>query len=130
MVLSYLASYVYAPSSSAASSSQARSNSGGPIPTRANSVRRTANAGRYGNNHRSASKNGSRSRFESSIIPEDCETEAESFGTANDDPALATIQHINTARSFYDVVGVPQTFKTNEDLRRAYMARCRSCHPE
>ena len=48
----------------------------------------------------------------------------------DDDPALAIIDYLNTTPSFYDVVGVHRDFKSTEELRRAYMARCRVCHPE
>lgn len=137
MVLSYLASYVYATPSTSGSSGNNNINDSGPQPTRANSIRRTTGgaSSRYGNTSTSSSRYGP-SRFSSSpTIPEESSGEPGSdyhpeFQLPTDDPALAVIHHINTAKSFYDVLGVPRSFKTNEDLRRAYMARCRVCHPE
>lgn len=134
MVLSYLASYVYPTSASSNSSNNNGINGDGPQPTRANSVRRTAGGSR--SQYTSSRRNGAGpSRFATthSTIPEDDDDNLQSAGNhclPTDDPALAIIHHINTAKSFYDVVGVPKNFKTNEELRRAYMARCRLCHPE
>jgi hypothetical protein len=156
MVLSYLASYVYAPSASASSSSSNSSSSNsrgnnvndGPAPTRANSIRRSTASSRYSSSSRGSTSRNARNGFSS--IPEDEDAAAGGqdnggldAGAANatarqnrqkvaapDDPSLAAIWHINNARSLYEVVGISRTFTANDELRRAYMARCRACHPE
>lgn len=146
MVLSYLASYVYTPSSSSSSTASSSSSS---APSRANSVRRTG-GGRHGSTrggaaaasrattdkarHRNGNGNGT------GTIAEELEdekgnndatdTSSNNFQLPNDDPALALIHYINSANSLYDVVGISKNFTSNDDLRRAYMARCRVCHPE
>lgn len=158
MVLSYLtsyaSSYVYStPSTSAGAAA-------GPQPTRSNSVRkaprRTA-ASRQQHQH-AGSSNGSTSASTSTrrVRQRTAESKDAATGIAtatakqrpetvpergeddlrlddngdDDDPALAIIDYLNTTPSFYDVVGVHRDFKSTEELRRAYMARCRVCHPD
>ena len=95
-------------------------------PCRANSVRR-----RPAGSARSASRKsfgGTQETIQES--DEDAAGSSSTTATKHGDPALATIDRINTAKSLYEVVGISHTFSSNEELRRAYMARCRACHPE
>lgn len=116
MVLSYLSSYVYgAPSASATS------------------VRRTARKGKgpASNSGWSSSSSNARNR---GIYDENNASYDDDDATGNThpamDPALALLDYINNTRSLYDVVGVSTSFTSTDELRRAYMGRCRVCHPE
>jgi hypothetical protein len=113
MVLSYLSSYVYgAPSASATS------------------VRRTARKGKGPASNSGWSSSNSRNRG----IYDDNDASYDDDATGNNhpavDPALALLDYINTTSSLYDVVGVSTSFTSTDELRRAYMGRCRVCHPE
>ena len=56
--------------------------------------------------------------------------DADTSSSTHTDPALSAIMFITHTPSLYDVLGVDPNFTSLEELRRAYMARCRVCHPE
>lgn len=111
MVLSYLSSYVYGPAAPPPPRPAA--------PSRANSVRR-----------RPAGSRGASAKSFAHQEPIHESDEDAATARGHDDPALAAIDRINSAKSLYEVVGISRTFSSNDELRRAYMARCRACHPE
>lgn len=151
MVLGYFASYVYGSGSG--------SRPDPSVAGRHNSVRRPARGARNrssnNNNSSSSSSAGSSSAAASGasarrgnsrnrhragqpttvdeqdeLYEDDGLDGADRRPGVQTDPQLALIDYINTVGSLYDVVGISPTFRNNDELRRAYMGRCRVCHPE
>lgn len=102
MVLSYLSSYVYSTPSSSSSSAGSTD--------LATTTRRAQ--------HSYTGKGKQRASY----------TDGEKEG---EDPALGTLRYIASPRhSYYEILQIQKTFTSTDELRRAYMNRCRVCHPE
>ena len=117
MVVSYFTSYVYGSSSSSKSGSD-------PSLNWTTSIRRQGRngAGECGPSHQAGRGSKGKQRASNGVGQDEEQ--------AGIDPAFTLIDYLNSTNSLYDVVGVPSNFVNNDELRRAYMARCRVCHPE
>lgn len=122
MVLSYFTSYVY-PSSSSSGSGNGQESSN-------RTVRRDWKSPLYGPPRPPNNIHPARSKGKGRAKDGDDDSSSPSASLIPRDPALAIIDYINNANSLYEVVGVDQKFTSNDELRRAYMSRCRVCHPE
>lgn len=145
MVLTYLASYVYGsgaasqPSTSqlqpAASTARVRtsrrrtSSSNGSVNGSSSVARGTGLSSSRGRERQSTRECDCECQS-NNLPPCTCDTALDYDDDAAKDPSYAIIDYINHTRSLYDVLGVSTRFKNIEELRRAYMARCRVCHPE
>jgi len=121
MVLSYFTSYVYPSSSSSSSGSSNKT------------VRRDWKSPIYGPQvppHHPSSSSSAKGKGRARDGEDGSSSSDPHAALTPRDPALAVIDYINSANSLYEVVGIDQKFTSTDEVRRAYMARCRVCHPD